>query len=180
MFPHTYGHVQQIERLSKIADYCAQKYKGDFIEIGCYIGETTKHFCELAKKYHRRVVAVDPWEAGSQNCDGWEYNRFMENMKPYLTVLDVVRASSLNKKTMNLIKSRKFCFAFVDGLHTFSACLSDILTVSHTFGIIAVDDILWNNDILLAFERGAYITSRIPIHHKLCREGYLLPATREI
>lgn len=174
-YPHRYGRTQQIERISKVADYCAKKYGGDFIEIGSYLGETTKQLAEQARKHSRRVIAVDPWEAGTQNCEGWEYDQFMANMKPYMDILDIVRASSLDQRTINLIKSRKLCFAFVDGLHTYSACLSDILTVSHTLGIIAVDDILWDNNIMLAFRRGAHITSRIPIHHKLCREGYLIP-----
>ena len=173
--PYNYGSAQQIERISKLADWCAEKYEGDFIEIGSYIGETTKELTKLARKYHRRVIVVDPWETGTQNCKGWEYDKFIENTKPYRDVLDIIRDSSFNKKTVNMIKSRKLCFAFIDGLHTYPACLSDILTVNHTSGVIAVDDILSSNNLLLAFERGAYLTSRIPMHHKLCREGYLSP-----
>ncbi len=171
---HSYGRVQQIERIASVAEYCAQKYEGDFVEIGCYIGQTTRELARVAKAYGRRVIAVDPWEQGTQDCNSNEYDRFLESIKPYASVVDIVRRSSLDKKTKAAVKSRKLCFASVDGLHTYQACLSDILTVKHTLGIIAVDDVSWDSEVMLAFERGAYLTARTPIWQKLCREGYLV------
>ncbi len=173
--PYMRGSMQQRERIVRVAEYCARRQPGDFLEIGCYVGETTKILAEIARKYHRRVIAVDPWEPGTQNCVGWEYNAFLQKVEPYADIVDIVRASSLNRETIALIKERALCFAFIDGLHTYSACLSDIQTVAHCQGIIVVDDILWNDEVMFAFRRGAYLTHRFAIHHPLCREGYLVP-----
>ncbi len=73
-----------------------------------------------------------------------------------------------------MAKRRLLSFAFIDGLHTYAACLSDIRTVSHTLGAIAVDDIRYMDELMFAFRRGAYITGRIPLHLAMCREGYLI------
>jgi|YNPNPStandDraft_1061719.scaffolds.fasta_scaffold43130_2 predicted O-methyltransferase YrrM len=176
--PHMHGSNQQRQRVAEIAEMCARRHPGDFVEIGAYLGETTNRLAEVARKHHRRVIAVDPWEPGTQNCEGWEYEAFLQNIEPYADIVEVVRASSLDKSTKALISERALCFAFVDGLHTYEACLSDIRTVAHTRGIIVVDDVLWSNELMRAFRRGAYFTRRIPVHHPLCREGYLLPSSR--
>jgi len=172
---HMHGSNQQRQRIALIAELCAQRYPGDLVEIGAYIGQTTVRLAEVARKYHRRVIAVDPWEPGTQNCEGWEYDAFLQNIEPYADIVDVVRASSLDKSTKALIAKRPLCFAFVDGLHTYDACLSDICTVAHA-GIIVVDDVLWSDELMRAFRHGAYKTRRIPVHHPLCREGYLIRA----
>jgi predicted O-methyltransferase YrrM len=173
--PHRHGSIELKERVACVAELCAERWPGDFVEIGCYVGETTKKLAKVAEQYRRRLIAVDPWMAGTQNCEGWEYDAFLRNIEPYMDSVDIVRASSLDRKTIALIKARTLSFAFVDGLHTYSACLSDIQTTSHCEGIIGVDDILWDNEIMLAFRRGAHLTHRTAIHHSLCREGYLLP-----
>ncbi len=172
--PNGRGSVHQRSRIAQVAEYCAQGWGGDIIEIGCWVGATTHKLAEVARRYNRRVVAVDPWEIGTQNCKGGEYEKFLSAIEGYEDIVDIVRLSSLDQKAINLIKKRSFCFAFVDGLHTYEACLSDIQTVSHCQGVIAVDDILWSPKVEQAFFEGATIINRQKLHLPTLREGYLL------
>ncbi|MGK7922409.1 MAG: class I SAM-dependent methyltransferase [Trichodesmium sp.] len=168
------GSFHQRQRVAKVAEYCVQTWDGDLIEIGCFQGETTKLLAEVAQKYNRRLMAVDPWAIGTQNCQGGEYETFLKNIEPYKANVDIVRLSSLDKKAIELIKNRELCFAFVDGLHTYDACLSDIKTVAHYQGVIAVDNILWNPEVDSAFHKGAEIIQSRKLYLPICREGYLL------
>lgn len=135
------GAEYQRKRLSEIADFCANHYPGDFIEIGAFKGETTAILGRIAEQYGRRVMVVDPWETGTQNCEGEEYSAFKETASSFASIIDVVRLSSLSEKAKKEMLRRDFSFALVDGLHTYDACLSDILSVNHCKGIIAVDDL---------------------------------------
>ena len=170
------GSFHQRQRVARVAEYCVQTWTGDLIEIGCFKGETTKLLAGVAQKYNRRLIAVDPWEIGTQNCQGGEYEAFLKNIEPYKANVDIVRASSLDKKAINLIKNRGLCFAFVDGLHTYDACLSDIKTVDHCQGVIAVDDLLWSPEVDNAFHKAAEIIQSRKLYLPICREGYLLPS----
>jgi Methyltransferase domain len=167
------GSVWQRDRLSRVARLCAERFAGDFVEIGAFLGETTVRLAQVAQACGRRVLVVDPWEAGTQNCTGVEYDLFLKNTAPYRDVIDVVRASSQDYDAMIPVRQRPLSFAYVDGLHTDGACLSDILTVRHTAGIVAVDDLTWSREVQQAFRMGASLTGRLPIHSPLCREGYL-------
>jgi predicted O-methyltransferase YrrM len=174
------GSLNQRERITRVAEYCVQTWLGDLIEIGCFRGETTKRLAEVAQKYNRRLIAIDPWEIGTQNCNGGEYEAFLKNIEPYKASVDVVRSSSLDEKIITLIKRRELCFAFVDGLHTYDGCLSDIKTVAHCQGIIAVDDLLWSPEVDSAFQKGAEITKSHKLYLPICREGYLLPNIHDL
>ena len=170
------GSLQQRKRLALVAEYCIKGWGGDLIEIGCFHGETTRKLAEVAKKYDRRIIALDPWEPGTQNCDGGEYETFLKNIEPYKDVVDIIRLSSLDEKAIAMVKNREFCFAFVDGLHTYDACLKDIETVAHCQGIIGVDDLLWSADVERAFQKGAEVIGRSKLYLPVCREGYLVPS----
>lgn len=189
------GALHQRTRIAKIAAYCADRFKGDFVEIGAHKGQTTALLGGVAEQYGRRVVVVDPWETGTQNCEGEEFDTFKENTAQVAHVVDVVRLSSLSREAKEEMLGRALSFAFVDGLHTYDACLSDILAVQHCHGIIAVDDIgvmrarndagdifdlppfkkRYGKKLRPALRRAAYLTNRTAIHHPHCREGYLLP-----
>lgn len=173
---HARGSLHQRERLASVAEYCIKGWGGDLLEIGCFLGETTRKLAEVAKKYNRRIIALDPWELGTQNCQGGEYETFLKNIEPYKDVVDIIRLSSLDEKAIAMVKSRQLCFAYVDGLHTYDACLKDIETVAHCQSIIAVDDLLWCADVERAFQKGAEVIGRSKLHLPLCREGYLVPS----
>jgi hypothetical protein len=169
----TWGCEQQRARTAWIADYCA-RWPGDLCEIGCYTGGNTKILAQTARKYGRRVIAVDPWEPGTQDCQGGEYEIFMRNMKPFLDVLDIVRLPSQDQRAIDILASAKLCFAIVDGLHTYEGCLSDIRAVSHA-RVIMIDDALCYHVVRQAVVIGAGETNKRVIQHHLCREAYLVP-----
>lgn len=178
--PYYYGGTEQRERIRAVAELNVQRHEGDLIEIGAFKGETTRYLCAVAQRYSRRVIVVDPWKTGTQDCDGGEFETFLQNVEPYLDLVDVIRASSVEPAVISEIATRKLAFAFVDGHHSYEACLSDICAVRHTLGMIAVDDLIvhpeiwWGDGVSLAFRRGATRTGRIAIRDPWIREGYLL------
>jgi predicted O-methyltransferase YrrM len=173
--PSSFGGEYQRNRIRTVAEYCLSVYPGDIIEIGCYIGETTRILAEVAQKNGRRVIAVDPWATGTQNCSGVEYDQFQENIKQYADCVDVIRLSSLSLEAIQHMKQRSLSMVFVDGLHTYEAALSDIRAVSHCAGIIAVDDVSYSFDVMLAMRQAAHELGRKAVHLSPAKEGYLLP-----
>jgi len=168
------GGMLQSARIASVAEYCAKGWPGDFIEIGCLRGGTTIKIAEVARRYQRRVIAVDPWQTGTQNCEGGEYEAFLKNTENYRDIIDIVREDSLKSDTIAAIASKELCFAFVDGLHTYEACLRDIQTVAHCSGVIAVDDTSWSRDVERALREGAELTHRSYLYIPILRESYLL------
>ncbi|MFB6273728.1 MAG: class I SAM-dependent methyltransferase [Salinibacter sp.] len=170
---HGRGSEYQRTRLTQVAGRSAQLYDGSFLEIGAFLGHTTVWLAEKAREHNRKVIVVDPWQPGTQNCDGDEYQRFLENTYHQRDVIDVHRSSSLAPDIQRVLGDQKFAFAFVDGLHTYRACLSDIFTIAHA-PIIAVDDIRWKPELMLAFRQAAKSMKKLAYHHSSCREGYLV------
>jgi hypothetical protein len=190
------GARLQRDRLAAVAAWCAEAVPGDIAEIGAYVGLTTVRLAEIARRFGRRVLVIDPWLPGTQNCSGGEYDAFLANTADFRDIVDVVRESSLSEAAKGALRGRKLCFALVDGLHTYDACLSDILAVDHCGGAIAVDDLgvmvvrdgdagatvdlggqggsLYDEALRTAFRRAARLTGRQAVHHARAREGYLL------
>lgn len=166
---------QMRDRLRAVADLCATNCPGDIVEIGAHLGLTTILFCEVARKHGRRVIAIDPWQWGTQDCHGNEYGVFMENVAPWMDVLDIIRLPSQSRGAVEALSGRQLCFAFVDGLHTYQGCLSDLRAVGHTQGLIATDDIRCFKQVWNAFNEGAAAMRRRPVRQPNLREGYLLP-----
>jgi len=141
---HLRGSVHQRKRIKACAEFCAQNYEGDLVEIGALYGETTVQLCEVAKKYNRKVIVVDPWDKynrASQYIDGTEYKIFLETVEDYHDTLEVIKDSSLNPDVFSKIRERQLSFAFVDGDHTPNGLTNDLLMVDHCNGAVAVDDL---------------------------------------
>lgn len=158
------------KRIAAVADLACQHGPGDIAEIGCERGVTTIELIQVAVRHGRRVVAVDPWDEQAHPGSTRYYEEFVTRMAAYEEILDVVR---LDSRSMGAIDSlrRPLAFAFVDGLHTYGACLSDIRAVHHA-GIICVDDYQNNWKMLGAFAEGA--GERRKIAHPWCKEKYIL------
>ena len=173
----TWGCEQQRARTARIANYCADRWPGDLCEIGCYTGGNTKLLAQVARKYGRRVIAVDPWLPDTQDCRGEEYEIFLRNMGPYLDITDIVRFRSQSPYAAAVLAATDLCFAIIDGLHTYVGCLSDIRAVDHA-SVIMVDDMLWCDDVRRAVVIGAAEINKRIIQHYLCREAYLIQPGR--
>jgi len=169
----SHGSIQHGERVFQVAVYAAERWSGDLVEIGCMAGAMTARFGAIAKAHGRRVLAVDPWETGTQNCEGWEYDAFLENTKLVCSVIDVMRMRSQSPHAIRHLGQRHLSFALVDGSHEYHDCLSDILAVGHA-PIICVDDVLWNTRVKQAFQQGAAQTGKQMVTHEMAKEGYLI------
>lgn len=176
--PQGFGHLGNRPRLAMVAEYCIQHWPGDIVEIGLGHGNTTKIFAEIACVHDRRVIAVDPFDVMGTGWGDDYFEVFSRNTEPWRNIVDLIEASSLEPDTIRAIGERELCFAYVDGLHTYEACYSDILAVGHCEGIIAVDDIHIkaknSPHLLTAFWDGAVALDKLPIDNALAREGYLI------
>lgn len=184
------GSFQNHQRLVLVAEYCAMNYPGDLIEIGCLRGEATSLLCAVARKHGRRVIAIDPWDykPGDPYYDpGADYYKiFCNTIAEWGDIVDIMRVSSQDPVTIDIIESRPLCFAYQDGLHTYRGVTTDLYTLAHCAGIIAVDDVIMydlnpgsNADTRRAFYGGAVTLGRLPMTHYLSREWYLLPPRLE-
>jgi hypothetical protein len=160
------------DRLRIMAECAAAESSGDFLEIGANVGETTAVLLRIAKEWDRRVIVIDPWEIGTQNCNGGEFQKFTVRTAPWRNFLTVLRMRSDDPVAVKTMKDATLCFSFVDGLHEYETCLNDIRNVLHSY-LIVVDD-TWYKDIAKALKES---TDRriVTAHDLFIREGYILP-----
>jgi hypothetical protein len=172
---YLFGGSLQRQRLENFARWSAERYPGDFVEIGAFRGETSRRLAQAAGETGRRLIVIDPWMTGGQDCDGTEHQQFLDNIAPYKEHVDVWRSSSQEPEIIAKIKARPLCFAFVDGLHTLKGAFSDTMAVSHTKGIIAADDVRYNHDLTFAHNHAAALMGRVSVIDPDMREAYILP-----
>ena len=172
---YLFGGSLQRQRLENFARWSAAHYPGDFVEIGAQFGETSRILAKAAAETGRRLIVIDPWTTGAQDCEGTEYAQFQANIAPWREHVDVWRESSVNKEIIAKLKTRPLCFAFVDGWHVLYACFSDLMAVGHTAGIIATDDVRYNHDLAFAHQHAASLLGREVIIDPDMREAYILP-----
>lgn len=133
-------------RIRDLAFFSASRCSGDLVEIGAWRGWTTTFLAAAAHRFGRKVIVIDPWPEED------DYNQFLESVHHYRSVIDVYRTVSQEPLVVDLLKSRNLCFVFVDGMHTYEAVKSDLETVRHCAGIIAIDDVSWNGGIRKAVD----------------------------
>ena len=167
---------KQPERLMLIAGLCAGRFPGDLAEIGAQKGITTVRLLDVAREHDRRVIVVDPWTPGTQDCRGHEYAIFEQATAEYNDILDVVRLPSQDSQAIEELMAQPLSFSYVDGLHQHGPALCDIMAVRHTEGVIAVDDVRVFAGVRAAFEQAAVLLGRTPIYRPELgiREGYLV------
>lgn len=172
---YIFGGSLQRQRVENFARWSAAHYSGDFVEIGAFKGETSKLLAKAAAETGRRLIVIDPWMTGTMDCDGTEHEQFLANIAPWKEHVDVWRESSLSPEIIARLKERPLCFAFVDGLHTLKACFSDIMAAGHAKGIIATDDVRYNQDLAFAHCHAAKLLGREAIIDPDMREAHILP-----
>lgn len=104
--------------------------KMDMVEIGCYVGDSTKIFAE----HFKSVTAIDPYMNGYDDNDAASYQHPMAKIKqqfiedvliPYKNVvhyeeLSVTVANNLHPK-------HQYHFVYIDGNHTKEFLKNDIV-----------------------------------------------------
>jgi len=173
------GSLQRFGRGKAVAEFCAERWEGDIVEIGAYRGQLSVLLAQVAQKYGRRFIAIDPWIPGTQDCKGTEYQEFTDRIESYLDWIVVLRKKSQDPEVIEFLRELEMCYAYVDGEHTYGAVLSGIKAVRSCAGIIAVDDVAWREDIHRGYQVGARLIGREEWRWRKCREAYLSPPSKD-
>lgn len=100
-------------------------------EIGSYIGESTSIFLDTGKI--STITAIDPWINGYDVYDDTssaipfsiiEQNFDLKMLKYEKSVIKIKNYSNL---VFNNFPDKYFDLVYIDGLHTYKGCLSDII-----------------------------------------------------
>lgn len=171
------GAFRQRERLQELANLLlTANSKRDIVEIGCLNGSTTQLLAATAHQFGRKVIAIDPWKVGTQNCAGGEYDNFCKAIEPFKNSVEVVRLRSDDPAVLPHIP-KNLALAFVDGLHEYETALQDILMVQHA-EVVVVDDITWSAELRRAVEEACFQTRYgrrlTPLFVSNYREAYLI------
>lgn len=104
-------------------------------EIGTFDGTTTKAYVEIIKKNKGHLYAID-WFEGSESVVGSGihshnkdnsdkvYNTFINNVKPYLDVITIMRKKSWD--AIIEIPDNSLDICFIDADHRYSSVYKDI------------------------------------------------------
>jgi hypothetical protein len=115
---------------------------GDIIEIGAYMGGGTAKLAAFAKRYGKKVYAVDTFDPGLDETRGKGGVRASDVYQAFLSgrsMLETYREATAgfdnvvtirkDSRKVTFPRGQRFCFGFVDGCHQQSYVESD-------FGII--------------------------------------------
>ena len=140
MSPEEYVGYENLIRF--IEDRALQHLDGDIIEIGAYMGGGTVKLARFAKKYHKKVFAVDTFDPGVDLTVGRGgvtagdvYQAFLEGPSMF-EVYDKTTAGFDNIVTIRkdsrylaFPREQKFFFGFVDGCHQRSYVENDFAVI---------------------------------------------------
>ena len=140
MSPEEYVGYENLIRF--IEDRALQHLDGDIIEIGAYMGGGTVKLAGFAKKYHKKVFAVDTFDPGVDLTVGRGgvtagdvYRAFLEGPSMF-EVYDKTTAGFDNIVTIRkdsrylaFPREQKFFFGFVDGCHQRSYVENDFAVI---------------------------------------------------
>lgn len=135
-------HWGQQEYFAAMLDDLLSKTEGNIVEFGCGFGLNTVVFLKAAKKYGRKVLAIDPFETGDMPPSyRYPYHEFVQATKDFDN-LELYKFPSQDPSCLEKIKEfEPIAFVFVDGLQYKDAVLSDLkLAESCNPLIICVDD----------------------------------------
>jgi predicted O-methyltransferase YrrM len=116
--------------------------EGDVLEIGAFIGNTTKMFSKaLENNINKKIYVLDPYN-GQQEGNDNVYSQFKQNTNELINLIHY-REKSQSDFAINFMKKNRFMYVFVDGLHTYEGCFHDMLNIADNLsigGVICLDD----------------------------------------
>ena len=168
------GPSGRLMRLRRNLPWMLEMYPGNIVEIGAGYGESTKIFLEMADRFDRRVLVIDPWEChdGVVQHDQFEkdypytYERFRANVGEHPR-LDVCRFASDRAEAFFALENfGVIAFAMVDGLMDYISVRSDLTWMDDVGSeIILADDFGFRDEVREAVV--SYCAAREwDIHHQ--------------
>jgi len=140
MSPEEYVGYENLIRF--IEDRALQHLDGDIIEIGAYMGGGTVKLARFAKKYHKKVFAVDTFDPGVDLTVGRGgvtagdvYQAFLEGPSMFEVYekttagLDNIVTIRKDSRYLAFPREQKFFFGFVDGCHQRSYVVNDFAVI---------------------------------------------------
>jgi predicted O-methyltransferase YrrM len=124
--------------ISRFESWGIPHVRGDFIEIGCFIGGGTAKLAAAARALGRKVFAVDIFEPASddtKNLSGSRmsdiYHFFLrwgsqeELFRDHTSRFDNIVLLKVDSRDLTFPADQKFSFAFIDGNHDPAVVKSD-------------------------------------------------------
>ena len=140
MSPEEYVGYENLIRF--IEDRALQHLDGDIIEIGAYMGGGTVKLARFARKYHKKVFAVDTFDPGVDLTVGRGgvtagdvYRAFLEGASMFEVYekttagLDNIVTIRKDSRYLAFPREQKFFFGFVDGCHQRSYVENDFAVI---------------------------------------------------
>jgi len=140
MSPEEYVGYENLIRF--IEDRALQHLDGDIIEIGAYMGGGTVKLARFAKKYHKKVFAVDTFDPGVDLTvgrggvtAGEVYQAFLEGPSMFEVYektthgWDNIVTIRKDSRCLAFPREQKFFFGFVDGCHQKSYVENDFAVI---------------------------------------------------
>jgi hypothetical protein len=128
MCPEEYVGYENL--INFIEELALQHLDGDIIEIGAYMGGGTVKLAGFAKKYHKRVFAVDTFDPGVDRTvgrggvtAGEVYQAFLEGPSMFEVYekttqgWDNIVTIRKDSRCLAFPREQKFFFGLVDGCH---------------------------------------------------------------
>jgi SAM-dependent methyltransferase len=116
--------------ISFVEERALHKSEGDVVEIGAYMGGGTVKLAEFAKRYGKKVYAIDIFDpsldktigkGGVKACEVYQaflYGRSMlEVYQETIRGFDNIITIKDDSKKVKFPREQKFVFGFVDGCH---------------------------------------------------------------
>ncbi|MDP2705088.1 MAG: class I SAM-dependent methyltransferase [bacterium] len=137
-----HGGIYKHDRLATLAEREAISVPGDFCEIGCYSGGFTIRLATLARRYGRRVIAIDPFPAGTPYRLAEEVRAgFQAAITPWPEIEWHQIDGNDSVAVTQAIAGRRLCFGFADATKEHEdvrAQLAGLMPACD--GLIVVDD----------------------------------------
>ncbi len=140
MSPEEYVGYENLIRF--IEDRALQHLDGDIIEIGAYMGGGTVKLAGFARKYGKKVFAVDTFDPGVDRTvgrggvtAGEVYQAFLEGPSMFEVYqkttqgMDNIVTIREDSRQVSFPKGQEFCFGFVDGCHQEACVASDFALI---------------------------------------------------
>jgi Methyltransferase domain len=140
MSPEEYVGYENLIRF--IEDRALQHLNGDIIEIGAYMGGGTVKLAKFAKRYGKKVFAVDTFDPGVDRTlgrggvtAGEVYQAFLEGPSMFEIYqkttqgLDNIVTIRKDSRYLAFPREQRFFFGFVDGCHQRSYVENDFAVI---------------------------------------------------